>query len=102
MDSRALSTQVEANTMTAKESTVRYQLTVKAATGEKINELADRMNVSQSKMIEMLLETAIEDNEWLIKAVTHRWSKAIIDTLGKVGVGPAKGKAAKKRQEGMA
>lgn len=73
--------------MAEHDASIRYQLTVKREIGEKINELASRMNLSQSKMVELLLDAAIEDNEWMIKLVTSRWAKIFADVLKPTGKG---------------
>lgn len=63
--------------------TVRVQVTLTAETGQKVRELADRMNVSDSKMIQWLVDAAIEDQEWMIKLVTSRFAKAVAGVFGK-------------------
>lgn len=67
--------------MSRERDTRRLQVTVGTATGAKIEELALRLNVSESKMVELLLDAAIEDNEWIIRAVTSRWAKALREVL---------------------
>lgn len=62
---------------------VRVQVTLTAETGAKIKELADRLNLSESKMIQFLLDAAIEDNEYIIKLVTGRFANAIAGVFGK-------------------
>jgi hypothetical protein len=39
------------------------------------------MNTSQSKMASMLLESGVEDNEWIIKLVTSRVVLGLRDAL---------------------
>jgi hypothetical protein len=62
--------------------TTKLQVVVETKTAEKIAELAERMKVSQSKMCKLLLEAAIEDNEWMIRAVSSRFADAVRRALG--------------------
>ena len=55
---------------------------MKESTAKVVRELATRVNVSDAKMIELLTEACIEDEGWLIKLVTSKWSKAIMGALG--------------------
>ncbi len=61
---------------------MRVQGVVDVELGERINELADRMGASQSQMVAMLLEAAVDDNEWLIAAVTSKLAKNIRAAFG--------------------
>jgi predicted transcriptional regulator len=53
--------------------------------GAKIEELADRMGASQSKMATMLLEEGLADNEWIIRFVTSKVVKGLRESLGRIG-----------------
>ena len=63
------------------DETVKLQVVVEQETADKIGKLAERMKVTQSKMCKMLLEAAIEDNEWIINAVTSRFVTAVREAL---------------------
>ena len=62
--------------------TVKLQVTVDKELGQQIETLAERMEVSVSKMSAMLLDAAVEDNEWIVKAVTSRFAKSIARAVG--------------------
>lgn len=55
--------------MAISENKVRLQVVIDRATADKIEELADAMNTSVSRMSAALLEAGIEDNEWVIKNI---------------------------------
>ncbi|MEX0701308.1 MAG: hypothetical protein WD069_04370 [Planctomycetales bacterium] len=78
--------------MAVSENKVRVQAMVDSGLERKLNELADRMGVSQSQMMYWLLEAAIEDNEWIIGMVTGKFATKMREVLGKKRSG-AKAKA---------
>ncbi len=59
----------------------RIQVVVDKEVAEKITDLADRMRWSQSKMAAVLLEAAIEDNEWVIRVVTSPFAQRVASAL---------------------
>lgn len=61
---------------------IRIQAVIDRQLMEKIDELAARMGLSQSKMVACLLEEAIRDNAWLIRVVTNKFTKAVLETVG--------------------
>ncbi len=61
---------------------VRITVTIDRRLAEKVTELAQRMNASQSKMASMLLEAGLEDNEAIIRLVTSRVVTGLRDALG--------------------
>jgi hypothetical protein len=61
---------------------VRITVTIDRRSAEKVAELAQRMNASQSKMASMLLEAGLEDHEWIIRLVTSRVVTGLRDALG--------------------
>jgi len=64
------------------EDKVRITVTIDRHSAEKIGELSQRMNASQSKMASMLLEAGLEDNEAIIRFVTSRVVTGLRDALG--------------------
>ena len=64
------------------EDNERLQTVVRRETAEKIREYAQRMEVSESKMICYLLEAAIEDNDWVIRAATSGFAKRLAKAFG--------------------
>ncbi len=56
---------------------VRIQTIVDKKLGAKIDELAQRMRLSQSAMAAMLLEAAVQDNEWIIKVVSSNFARKL-------------------------
>jgi len=68
--------------MSIAEENVRVQSVIDRKLAEKITELGDRLGVSQSKMIYLLLEAAVEDQEWIIKAVTGSFARKVYSALG--------------------
>jgi hypothetical protein len=81
--------------MASERETMRVQVTLKRELGEKIEELADRLGVSESKMVEFLLEAAVEQNEIIIRAVTSKWGIALKEIL--TGQKISKGRVARER-----
>lgn len=71
--------------MHADEDRVRITVTVDAITAGKIEELAGRMNASQSRMASWLLEESIQDNEWIIKVVTSSVMQGLREALRRPG-----------------
>ena len=61
---------------------VRITVTVDREAAAKIDELAARLNASQSRMASMLLQSGLEDNEWIIRLVTSRVVTGLRDALG--------------------
>lgn len=59
---------------------------------ERISNLADRMGVSKSSMIAMLLDAAIEENERIIQIVTSRFAKRLASAFGLKPKAAGKGK----------
>jgi antitoxin component of RelBE/YafQ-DinJ toxin-antitoxin module len=49
---------------------------------EKIKALADRMAMTESRMIGMLLSAAVSDQAWIIRAVTSDLSKRLVTAFG--------------------
>lgn len=61
---------------------IMIQTAVEKELADKIADLAERMNVSVSKISAMLLEAAVENESWIIKAVTSRLAKQMYAALG--------------------
>lgn len=61
---------------------MRIQAVVDRKLMAKIDDLAGRMGISQSKMVAFLLENAVHDDEWLIRVVTNKFTKAILEAVG--------------------
>jgi len=68
--------------MAKERESVKLQVTVDKELAQQIETLAQRMEVSVSKMSAMLLDAAVEDNEWIVRAVTSRFAKSIAEALG--------------------
>ena len=56
---------------------IRVQVPLSAATVAKVDELAELMNVGRGRMAAMLLEVGIEDNDWIIRAMTSGYMKPV-------------------------
>ena len=65
------------------EKEIRVQVPVSEEVVLKIDELAEKMNVGRGRMAAMLLETAIEDNEWIINCVTSKMMEPVLNTVKK-------------------
>lgn len=74
---------------------VRITVSIDRHSAEKIAELSQRMNTSQSRMASMLLEAGLEDNEAVIRFVTSRVVTGLRDALGMWSVEDTKQQAAK-------
>jgi len=74
---------------------VRITVCIDRRSAEKIAELSQRMNTSQSRMASMLLEAGLEDNEAVIRFVTSRVMTGLRDALGMWSTEEAKQKAEK-------
>lgn len=61
---------------------VRITVSVDKLTAERVAELAVRMGASQSRMASMLLEAGLQDQEWIVKVVTSKLAKGLIEALG--------------------
>lgn len=64
------------------EDKVRITVTIDRHAAEKVSELSQRMNTSQSRMASMLLEAGLKDNEAIIRFVTSRVVTGLRDALG--------------------
>lgn len=64
---------------------VRLNTTIDRKLADKIHALAERMKVSDSAMAYMLLEAAVDDEAWIVKAVTSAIGKKIGRALGLAG-----------------
>jgi predicted transcriptional regulator len=62
-------------------SKVRLQTVVHAELAQKIDELASRMGCSQSKMIELLLDAAVQDQEWIVRAASSNFARRLASKL---------------------
>lgn len=49
---------------------VRVQCFVSGENARRIDALAERLKMSRAEFLERLLDAGLEDNEWIIKAVT--------------------------------
>lgn len=56
--------------MNAPGEDIRVQVPLSVDTVRKIDELAARLKVGRGRMVAMLLEQGLEDNEWIIRFVT--------------------------------
>jgi len=64
------------------EGKVKVYGVISEATNKKIVEFAERFEVSQTKMVTIMLETIVENDEWLIKAVTSKFAKRLYKAFG--------------------
>lgn len=64
---------------------VRLQYFVNAEVAEKIDYLASRVRMTRGEFMERLTEAGLEDNEWIIKTVTHPIIQGITDALKEKG-----------------
>ena len=62
---------------------VKMQTVIDKELAEKIDYFAERFDVSQSKMISMILEIAIENDAWLMETMSSSAVKKIISVFGK-------------------
>jgi len=63
------------------ENKVRLQAMVDPDIAEKVKELAERLEMSQSAFLGLIVKHGIEDEEWIIRAVTSRYVKPVRDYL---------------------
>lgn len=56
---------------------VRVQVPVNKKYIERIDALAEKMGVGRGRMIAMLLEAGVNDNEWIINVVTSKWMEPV-------------------------
>jgi len=61
----------------SKQEEIRVQVPLSSDAVAKIDELAELMNVGRGRMVAMLLEAGIEDNEWIIRMVTSGYMKPV-------------------------
>lgn len=66
----------------SKQERVRMQVLVEPEVAAKIDELAERLNLSRSNFLERLIGEGLKDNEWVIRAVTSPMAESIIEVLG--------------------
>ena len=59
----------------------RVQVPLSNTTIEKIDELANRLNIGRGRMASMLVEAGIANEEWLIKAVTSKFFEPIREVI---------------------
>lgn len=71
--------------MAISEDKLRVQSVIDKKLADKINELAERMECSQSKLIYMLLEAVVADEGWMIKLMTTQFGKSVAKRLGILG-----------------
>ena len=71
---------------------ILVQTRIEAELAEKIDAFAERLNMSRAVFLSALLETAMEQNEWLIKLVASRYMKPVRDLLKSWGTGAKKGR----------
>ncbi len=69
---------IQKTTRRSEEGEIRVQVPLHPDAVAKIDELADRMNVGRGRMAAMLLESGIEDNEWIIKMVTSGVMRPVV------------------------
>ena len=62
--------------------TVYLQTQVTADVVEQLDKLAEANQRSRADMATLLLNWVMDDEEWLLKAVTSRWFQAMYDGLG--------------------
>ena len=79
--------------MAISDDKVRLQAVVDRKVARKIELFADRMGLSQSKMMALLLESAVENDEWAIRLVTSNFARRVEAAFGK-GRGGRKSKLA--------
>jgi metal-responsive CopG/Arc/MetJ family transcriptional regulator len=60
----------------------RIQAVVSKELVEKIDHLAERFEVSQSKMVSIMLEACLENDEWLMKLMSSAAAKKIARVFG--------------------
>jgi|CXWL01.1.fsa_nt_gi hypothetical protein len=68
--------------MAIPEDKARVQAIIDRKVLDKIDFLAGRMGISQSKMISHLLEGAVQDDEWIIRVVTNKYTKKLLEAIG--------------------
>ncbi|MEX2215336.1 MAG: hypothetical protein WD768_14480 [Phycisphaeraceae bacterium] len=76
----------------ADEGEIRVQVPVKADYLRRVDELATKMGVGRGRMIAMLLEAGVDDNDWMIKIVTSKFMAPVVNVV-KGWMGRGKGKA---------
>lgn len=68
---------------------VRLQAMVDPDLAEKVKELSDRLDMSQSMFLGILIKHAVEDEEWIIRLVTSRFVAPLRDLIrGRKKKGP--------------
>lgn len=60
---------------------IRVQVPVSPANLRKIDELAERLKISRGRMSSLLVEAAIDDHEWIIRAVTSKFMQPIVQAV---------------------
>jgi len=68
--------------MSIPEDKARIQSVVDKKVIKKIDEFAARFEVSQSRMVAIMLEVVVENDEWLIKVVTSKFAKRLYKAFG--------------------
>lgn len=63
------------------QDSIRVQVPLTPETIHKIDELAARMKLSRGRMSALLVEAAIEDHEWIIKAVTSKFMEPFVQAV---------------------
>jgi len=64
---------------------VRLQTVIDRKLADRIHSLAQRMEVSDSAMVYMLLEAVVANESWIINAVTTEFAKKVGRALGLSG-----------------
>lgn len=65
----------------ADEPRERAQVMLKPETMERIDELANRLKMSRSQFLAILIEQGLDDNEWIIKIVSSRYLDPVRDAI---------------------
>ena len=64
---------------------VRVQVVLNQKLVDRIDDLAERMNMTRSYFTATLLEFAVGDNEWMIKLVTSELMSPLMAVVQKLG-----------------
>jgi hypothetical protein len=62
---------------------IRLQTIVDRKLARKIEDMANRMGIGQSRMIYHLLDAAVQDETWVARAITGRFAKRVRIALRK-------------------
>jgi len=65
----------------AEERSERAQVMLNAETMERVDELANRLKMSRSQFLSVLIEQGLDDNEWIIKIVSSRYLDPVREAM---------------------